>query len=215
MQQDPQTKTHSPTRDDRGQVCAQPSLCRGKLLDALAHYGESLPHDSDDASLIRVPLRFLFEVAPNPGAFWPGQQCVNARLTFRQRSIVQIGRTFMWRALPAASISIVWTRLGDRRCGSCWHPGVQAQGGARTRACRCRQVRGPQEPCRAATGRGDTGASAAPQASEGRAAITARCCGGVGAARPDLLERNRRLMQQLRFARHLYAGRRYDREDDR
>jgi hypothetical protein len=89
---DPQTETHSPTRDDRGQACAQPSLCRGKLLDALAHYGESLPHDSDDASLIRVPLRFLFEVAPNPGAFWPGQQCVNARLTFRQRSIVQIGR---------------------------------------------------------------------------------------------------------------------------
>jgi hypothetical protein len=89
---DPQTETHSPTRDDRGQACAQPSLCRGKLLDALAHYGESLPHDSDDASPIRVPLRFLFEVAPNPGAFWPGQQCVNARLTFRQRSIVQIGR---------------------------------------------------------------------------------------------------------------------------
>ena len=60
MQQDPQTETHSPTRDDRGQACAQPSLCRGKLLDALAHYGESLPHNSDDASLIRVPLRFLF-----------------------------------------------------------------------------------------------------------------------------------------------------------
>jgi carboxypeptidase Taq len=29
----------------------------GKLLDALAHYGESLPHDSDDASLIRVARR--------------------------------------------------------------------------------------------------------------------------------------------------------------
>ena len=29
----------------------------GKLLDALAHYGERLPRDSDDASLIRVARR--------------------------------------------------------------------------------------------------------------------------------------------------------------
>ena len=62
--------------------------------------------------------------------------------------------------------------------------GIQAQGGARTQAHRCRQVRGPQEPCRAATGRGGAGVPAAPQASEGRAAITARCCRGAGATRP-------------------------------
>ena len=30
---------------------------RADLLDALAHYGESLPHNSDDASLIRVARR--------------------------------------------------------------------------------------------------------------------------------------------------------------
>jgi carboxypeptidase Taq len=52
--------------DARGRQCAvlyrlaheqavAPAL--GKLLDALAHYGESLPHDSDDASLIRVACR--------------------------------------------------------------------------------------------------------------------------------------------------------------
>ena len=52
--------------DARGRQCAvlyrlaheqavAPAL--GKLLDALAHYGESLPHDSDDASLIRVARR--------------------------------------------------------------------------------------------------------------------------------------------------------------
>ena len=52
--------------DARGRQCAvlyrlaheqavAPAL--GKLLDALAHYGESLPHDSDDASLIRVAHR--------------------------------------------------------------------------------------------------------------------------------------------------------------
>jgi carboxypeptidase Taq len=52
--------------DGRGRQCAvlyrlaheqavAPAL--GKLLDVLAHYGESLPHDSDDASLIRVARR--------------------------------------------------------------------------------------------------------------------------------------------------------------
>ncbi len=52
--------------DARGRQCAvlyrlaheqavAPAL--GKLLDALAHYGESLPHDFDDASLIRVARR--------------------------------------------------------------------------------------------------------------------------------------------------------------
>jgi carboxypeptidase Taq len=29
----------------------------GTLIDALAHHGESLPYDSDDASLIRVARR--------------------------------------------------------------------------------------------------------------------------------------------------------------
>src|SRR6516162_11930528 len=29
----------------------------GRLIDALARYGQSLPHDSDDASLIRVACR--------------------------------------------------------------------------------------------------------------------------------------------------------------
>jgi carboxypeptidase Taq len=49
--------------DARGRQCAvlyrlaheqavAPAL--GKMLDALAYYGESLPHDPDDASLIRV-----------------------------------------------------------------------------------------------------------------------------------------------------------------
>jgi carboxypeptidase Taq len=33
----------------------EPAL--GRLIDALARYGESLPHDSDDASLIRVACR--------------------------------------------------------------------------------------------------------------------------------------------------------------
>ena len=33
----------------------EPAL--GRLIDALARYGESLPHDSDDASLIRVARR--------------------------------------------------------------------------------------------------------------------------------------------------------------
>ena len=52
--------------DARGRQCAvlyrlaheqavAPAL--GKLLDALAHYGESLPYNSDDASLIRVAHR--------------------------------------------------------------------------------------------------------------------------------------------------------------
>jgi Carboxypeptidase Taq (M32) metallopeptidase len=52
--------------DARGRQCAvifrlaheqavSPAL--GKLLDALARYGESLPHNSDDASLIRVARR--------------------------------------------------------------------------------------------------------------------------------------------------------------
>jgi hypothetical protein len=52
------------------------------------HLVEMLGHDMRDG----VPLRLLFEVAPDPGAFRPGQQCIDARLTFRQRSIVQIGR---------------------------------------------------------------------------------------------------------------------------
>jgi carboxypeptidase Taq len=40
----------------------------GRLLDALAHYGESLPHDSDDASLIRVARRDfqrMIKIPPN------------------------------------------------------------------------------------------------------------------------------------------------------
>jgi carboxypeptidase Taq len=52
--------------DARGRQCAMlyrlaheravaPAL--GRLLDALAHHGDSLPHDSDDASLIRVARR--------------------------------------------------------------------------------------------------------------------------------------------------------------
>jgi carboxypeptidase Taq len=38
----------------------------GKLLEALAHYGESLPHDSDDASLIRVARRDFQKMAKIP-----------------------------------------------------------------------------------------------------------------------------------------------------
>ena len=52
--------------DARGRHCAMlyrlaheravaPAL--GRLLDALAHHGDSLPHNSDDASLIRVARR--------------------------------------------------------------------------------------------------------------------------------------------------------------
>jgi hypothetical protein len=36
---------------------------------------------------------------------------------------------------------------------------------------------------------------------------------GIALADSDLLERNRRLMQRLRFARHVCAARRYDRDD--